>query len=231
MKRTLERGDTSSLYDVFSYAQIIGVIVLAVALSGIARGQSPDSAPDKTTLCELMRSPEQFNGKLVQYRAEYVSKYRWTGFVDDSCAAKIEVGALHVLDTLKPKYGQYAYITNDPSLMHLQDSLEHPERFNWEPITPPLAITLNQDASYGALLKHADAKFRWEDGSGVCPDCPLYRITVSTTGRFDYFPSQSVFVRAGPGGKPYVVGSGDQSVSARVVIQLVSDVEADPISP
>ena len=223
MQRTLGRGHASSLYGMFSGAQIIGVIVLAVAFSGSATGQSPDKSPVKATLCELMKSPEQFNGKLVQFRAEYVSKYRWTGFVDDGCAAKIPVGIHHVLDGF-PVDGQYAYITT-------KDEFEHPERLKLMPMIPPLIVTLNQDASYGALLKYADTKFRWKDG-GVCLDCPLYRTTVSATGRFDYFPSQAFFVQSAPDDKPNILmGGGWDQLFVRVVLQSVSDVTATQISP
>ena len=65
--------------------------------------------PIKASLCELVKAPERFNGRLVQVRAEYVSRFHWTGLKDESCNASIPLGTYHPLDDLGPGDGEYAF--------------------------------------------------------------------------------------------------------------------------
>jgi len=156
----------------------IAAVVLALA-PGIAFAQPTATEPIKTTLCELVKTPEQFNGKMVQFRAEYLSKFQWEGFVDESCSAKIQVSAYGVFDDIRAQDGQ----------THL-------------PVHP------KHDDNYRAFRKYAGTKFRWPDG-GRCQDCPLYRIIVTADGRFDYFAGQTIVVKANPAEKAVGVSDGD----------------------
>jgi hypothetical protein len=203
-------------------------------LAGITEGQArsgslhklqPDnSAPIGTTLCELVRTPESFNGKIVRFRAEYVSKFQWEGFLDDNCSAKVPVGVYHVLDDLKPEQGQYAFSTAG-------DDHTHPERLTWKPIELPRPVQLKENGDYRSFRKFAGTKFRWPDG-GACLDCPLYRINVTATGRFDYFEKQTVAVRANPSAKAFGHSAGDSNDALmRLVLESVSDVAAIPLDP
>lgn len=105
---------------------VITAVVLALA-PGVAFSQSSPNGFIKTTPCELVKTPEQFNGKMVQFRAEFVSKFQWEGFVDENCSAKLQIGVYHPLDDLKPEQGQYAFTKT-------ADDNEHPERLKWRPI-------------------------------------------------------------------------------------------------
>jgi hypothetical protein len=183
-------------------------------------GKSDENEPTKTTLCELVKTPDQFNGKMVQFRAEFVSRFQWEGFVDESCSAKLQIGGSHPLDDLKPEQGQYAFTT--PA-----DDNDHPERLNWKPIPVISPVNLKQDDNYTAFRKCADTKFRWPDG-GACLDCPLYRITVKATGRFDHFETDTVAVRANAVTKASHISYMDAPLS-RLVLQSVSEVSAIPI--
>ena len=82
-----------------------------------------------------------------------------------------------------------------------------------------------EDQSYRQLQEYANAKFRWQDG-GVCLDCPLYRITATIIGRFDYFQTQTVAVRANVStAKPFIHAAGDANAPlSRLVLQSVPDV-------
>jgi len=180
--------------------------------------------PIKTTLCDLLEQPQKFNGRMVLFRAEYISKFRWAGFVDDGCSSKLRVGVYHPLDDLRPQQGQYAFTTAD-------DGNTPPERLTWKPIEPLRPVHLNEDAAYQAFREYAEAKFRWPD-EGFCQDCPLYRISVSATGRFDYFETQTVAVRANPKTKALSYSAGDPNAPLmRLVLESVSDVAAIPIDP
>jgi hypothetical protein len=196
-----------------------------VKLPGPANGTQTDPiTPIKTTLCELAKQPEKFNGKIVTFRAEYFSKFQWAGFVDDSCSATLKVGVSHVLDDLKPNQGQYAFTTT-------ADDNMHPERLNWKPIELPRPVQLKKDADYRSFRKYADTKFRWPDG-GTCLDCPLYRTNVTATGRFDYFEAQTVAVRANPATKAFIYFADEaEAPLLRLVLESVSDVLATPVDP
>ena len=187
-------------------------------------GQTRTGEPIKTSLCELVSDAQRFNGKLVEIRGEFVSRFQWAGFVDENCSAKIPVGAYHVLDDLKPQQGEYAFTTVD-------DDNTHPERLNWKPIVPRPRIDLKEDDNYRSFRKYSDTKFKWPHG-GVCRDCPLHRIIVTADGRFDYFPTQTVSVRANPATKAFQYSAGEPSVPLlRLVLQSVSDMATTPIDP
>ena len=199
------------------FAAVVAVLCLA---SGVLFGQGIPTEPIKTTLCGLVKTPDQFNGKMVQFRAEFVSKFQWERFVDDSCSAKLQVGGSHPLDDLKPDQGQYAFTT--PA-----DDNEHSERLNWKPIPAISPVNLKQDDNYKALRKYSDTKFRWPDG-GVCLDCPLYRISVTAAGRFNHFDTDTVAVRANAATKATHIMYMDAPLS-RLVLQSVSEVSANAI--
>jgi hypothetical protein len=195
---------------------VVGTMI-AVLWPGVMFGQGIPNEPIRTSLCELVKTPDQFSGGMVQFRAEFVSKFQWEGFVDGSCSAKLQLGGSHPLDDLKPEQGQYAFTTPG-------DDNDHPERLNWKPIPAVLPVILNQDDNYRAFRKYAETKFRWLDG-GVCLDCPLYRITVTATGRFDHFQTDIVAVRANAATKAGQISYLDAPLF-RLVLQSVSNVSA-----
>jgi hypothetical protein len=197
---------------------------IAAVLPAMVFGQTKSSAPIQTTLCAIVKEPQRFNGQLIELRAEYVSKFEWIGLKDETCSASIPIGAFHVLDDLKPVDGEYAFITTG-------DELTHPDKLKWKRIEQPRRVRLVKDQKYQQLRKYADAKFRWPDG-GECIDCPLYRITATVTGRFEYFQTQTVAVRANSSAKPYsYAGSNPSTPLFRFVLQSVSDISAISIDP
>jgi hypothetical protein len=187
-------------------------------------GQTSAGKLIKTTLCQLISDPQRFNGKVVEIRSEFVSRFQWEGFVDETCSAKIQVGAHYFLGDLMMQPGQYAFTTID-------DDHTHPERLTWRPIEPRLPVHLKKDGNYRTFRKYSDTKFKWPDG-GRCQDCPLYRITVTADGRFDYFASQTVAVRANSAEKAVGFTAGKPDLPLLwFVLQSVSDVSATPIDP
>jgi hypothetical protein len=198
------------------------ILALAAVLPSALFGQTKPDEPIKITLCELAKAPERFDNKVVEIRSEFLSRFEWEGFVDESCSAKVPVGAYHAYDGLKPEQGQFAFTTVD-------DDNTHPERLNWKPIERRLRVGLKQDANYRAFRKYADTKFRWSDG-GVCRDCPLYKIIVTAVGRFDYFPTQTVSVRANSTTRAFHYSAGESNVPLlRLILSSISNVVATPI--
>jgi hypothetical protein len=200
------------------------VVALITFLSGTLVGQPQTSGPITTSLCELAREPEGFNDKLVEIRSEFVSRFQWEGLVDETCSAKVQVGAHYFLGDLMAQHGQYAFTTND-------GDNTHPERLTWRAIEPRLPVHLKQDNNYRTFRKYSDTKFRWLDG-GRCQGCPLFRVTVTAIGRFDYFPSQNVAIRANPSEKAVGFTAGKPDLPLLwLVLESVSDVSTTPIDP
>ncbi len=187
-------------------------------------GQSAPNEPIKTALCDLTKDPSRFDGRIVEFRSEYVSDLGGARFVDEVCRAKVELGVSHVFDELKPGVGQYAYTeTADQQ----SDEFQHFERLPWKTIQAPVTVRLLQDESYREFRKYADARFRWKDG-GLCRSCPLYRTTVTATGRFDWFRKDWVAVRTDSAATPYIWAGGPLM---RFTLQSVSRVAAIRIDP
>jgi hypothetical protein len=143
--------------------------------------------------------------------------------VDEGCSAKIQVGAFHVLDDLKPEQGEYAFTA-------VKDDNTHPELLDWKPIELPRPVQLKLDDNYRKLRLYADTKFKWPDG-GVCEDCPLNRIEVTAIARFDYFKTQTVSVRANPQTKALSDSAGDDPNAPllRFVLQSIEEVAATTV--
>jgi hypothetical protein len=155
------------------------VVVAFTVLASTLIGQPKANEPIKTSLCELNREPQRFNGKFVEIRNEFVSRFQWEGFIDETCSAKVQVSAYGVFDDIRAQDGQ----THHPV---------HPKH----------------DHNSRAFRNYADTKFRWPDG-GRCQNCPLYRILVTADGRFDYFAGQAGAGGANPAEKAVGISSGD----------------------
>src|ERR1035441_2243234 len=140
--------------------QVVIGTMIAAALPGVMFGQANPDEAIKTTLCELVRTPEQFNGKMVQFRAEYVSDLQRTSFEDEKCGAVVAVGVSHIFDELKPGVGQYAYteIADEQS-----DEFKHFDRLPWKTIEQPITVHLLKNENYEEFRKFVDAKYRSEE--------------------------------------------------------------------
>jgi hypothetical protein len=66
------------------------IIWLALGCA-VAFGQMKTQEPIQTTLCEIIKQPERFNGKLVEFRAQIESgvMYLPSGVSNESCAADV----------------------------------------------------------------------------------------------------------------------------------------------
>ncbi|MGA2436087.1 MAG: hypothetical protein ABSG25_12455, partial [Bryobacteraceae bacterium] len=191
-------------------------------LAGRTASQPQPEQPTTTSLCELAKNPAAYDGRIVQVRSQFVSRFHWAGFIDGNCSAKISVGVHHVLDDLTPQQGEYAFTTSS-------EDFKRPERLNWKPMEAPRPVPLRENESYRIFKLFAEAKSRWADGA-VCADCPLYRITVTATGRFEYFETQTVAVRANAGAQPVLHAAGNAPL-LRLALESLSGVEAMPIHP
>jgi hypothetical protein len=75
---------------------VVVVAGIAAVLPTEVFGQSKGGAPIHTTLCELVKTPEPFNGKIVQVRVIVRLGFEESVIRDRSCSAEIWVEGLDV---------------------------------------------------------------------------------------------------------------------------------------
>jgi hypothetical protein len=69
------------------------VAVFAVAtLPGLMFGQTNSEEPIKTTLCDLVKAPKRFNGKMVQVRATVIAGFEASLLQDKNCSIWFTAG-------------------------------------------------------------------------------------------------------------------------------------------
>jgi hypothetical protein len=86
------------------------LVALLAVLSSALAGQANSGEPIRTSLCELVKKPQHFNGKQIEMRSEFVSRFRWEGFVDETCPAKVQMSAYGIFDDLRAQDGQIHYL-------------------------------------------------------------------------------------------------------------------------
>jgi hypothetical protein len=119
--------------------------------------------PIKTTICELVKNPEPFNGKLVQVRATVRTGFEHSLVEDKSCDSRI-------------------WFTG-PGATYM--TIGRP------PAPTGAAVVLKDDREYRRMERylskqwHPRKYFPWQKVD-ICIDCSLYVVTATITGRFDY---------------------------------------------
>jgi hypothetical protein len=205
----------------------IGTAFIAAAiLSGPGFGQSQGDQPVKVALCEVLKSPERFNGKMVEIRAEalQIAIGLGEGLRDDACSGRLFFGG----DGFPALSGgsEYAFI-NTPA------DLQHPERLVWKPIRLPPPVEFIRTEGFDEYKKYVFQRLKNPDGSTRF-DCPAFDITMTVIGRFDYVDHSLVAIKENPSAKPSwrLAGFGHmQGSMSRLVWQSVLDVVVRPIAP
>lgn len=204
---------------------LAALAVVVASVPGSGYGQTDTAAPIDTTLCELKQAPEEFNGKMIRVRATIVSGFEVGGLNDKSCDAFLLLDVDGFRD-LEKRAGEFAFIRS-PS------EADHPKRLKWRRLRMPSPVEPTHDASYGRYRTYQRQRFIGEDG-GACFRCPLFELTATVVGRFDWLEQLFVAYRENQNDKPSVYGVGFGHLNAsrtRLVWQSVSDVVATPIDP
>jgi len=152
------------------------VAVAATVAAGVLLLLPKAESPIRTTVCEVMRQPERFNGKIVQIRTNVVSGMETGGLLDRSCSGFILVDNFDT--TLSRLKGEFAYLKS-------LDDLKEPESLTWRPIETPRPVFCNENGPYRALLYYVGKKLRVGKDRRICYQCSLFEVTATMTGRFD----------------------------------------------
>jgi len=119
-------------------------------------GQEKTYEPIKTTLCEIMKTPEWYNGKMVEMRVVVSHGFEVSLLRDESCASAIWLPGTLVTMT---SFGRQ------------------------RPTGPP--ITLKKDSEYQKMAEFLGANYT-RTQNRPCMHCPLYVVTINATGRFEH---------------------------------------------
>ncbi|HWC95589.1 MAG TPA: hypothetical protein VG456_02535 [Candidatus Sulfopaludibacter sp.] len=159
-----------------SAVAIIVASVCATVLPGALLAQTA-STPIKTSLCEMVKEPARFNGKIVQLRAIVNTGFEWSVLQDESCpndTVHLEFGV-----TKNSIFGDavaFAYIGSP-------GDVKYPASLQWQPKPPNPHITLRQDSQFRTLAIYLGKEENLKKTG--CLHCPLYRVVATITGGFE----------------------------------------------
>ena len=112
--------------------------------------------PIRTTLCEILKAQDRFNGKMVQVRAKVYFGFEASLLRDEGHSIWLSTG--------------------------LPMTMFSPGRHT-KPSGP--LIALKKDAEYQKMMDYLGRLYKDENGI-TCEGCPLYEVTVDAVGRFEH---------------------------------------------
>ena len=179
---------------------------LVAVLPSMGYAQDKLDSPIKTTVCELIRTPDHYNGKMVSIRGPILIAFEGFGVDTSHCEGnRIDVWL---------EYG------SGPK--------RQPTTWCCGEMVPRDPLRVVQNNEFRKFHRYLTAQSR----TSGCYEgqCYLYDMTATLTGRFDAVETMTC-----PDGKsrcPKGGGFGHFGLSpSRIVIESVSDVVAKPISP
>ena len=202
----------------------VDVLWFAV-IPGVASGQAGGTEPIQTTLCQVVASPEFFNGKVVQFRAAIATGPESSTLKDDHCFADVWFSAGDT--STAPAAREFAY-------MHTFWDFRTPERLEWRPVPLLQPIVLSRNRAYRRYWKLIDKPCKSKGLRSTSP-CPAYQVAGTFMGRFDYSDGRLIVTREVESKR--IVGIGPVRFghlggwNSQFVLQSVSDVVATPTEP
>ena len=126
----------------------------------VAFGQMKSDEPVKTTVCEIVRSPALFNGKIITLRGPIQIAFENFGLSVSECTEK-------KMDYVWLEYGRGP--KRQPTIWCCGD------------MVPRDSSVLLQDTEFRRFHHYITA----EKKAKGCHNCYLYQVTATLTGRFD----------------------------------------------
>jgi hypothetical protein len=138
----------------------VQIVITAVVLPIAAFGQAMAPEPIKTTVCEVVRTPALFNGKIITLRSPIQIAFEDFGLSVSECAEK-------KIDYVWLEYGKGP--KRQPTIWCCGD------------MVPRDSLVLKQDREFRRFHHYITATKKAKG----CYDCYLYHVTATLTGRFD----------------------------------------------
>jgi len=171
------------------------ILLLSILLSS-ASDMNPkgSEAPIQTSLCEIVRNPECFNGKMVQFRAQVSIGFESSLLRNKMNDPRFDDCVIW-LDTRDSIFCcEYAEIS---SISDLTDP-DRRAQLQWKPLPILMPVILKEDEEFRRLQKYLGKKYKQKKGV-ICHGCNQYEVTATVTGRFDYGENKMMAVRDNAG--------------------------------
>lgn len=200
--------------------------LFSVLVAPPSRATDP-AEPIPTTLCAIVKTPEQFNGKKVSVSATAITNFEASILNDKTCGSDASVWFSYGDDRHTPS------AATEHALIRSLADIKYPESLQWRPIEVPPLITVKADSEFKRLDSYLSKQFK-PKGRNLCISCPLYSVTATFTGRLDYADHR---LRAYRNKEGKVIGAGGNGFGylgawdVRLVMETVSDVVATRIDP
>lgn len=208
----------------FAVLRTLALAVCFTVLSSAHLAQANTEEPVKATLCELVKNPKLFTGKMVQIRANVVSRFEVNALSDGfGCQIWLEWPHGTYVTSGDGDGTEYA------AIKALSD-IKHEDQLDWKPLPRPRPVLLRRDRNYDKLVRCLNRDYKGSRGMR-CISCPLCEASATVVGRFDHKERGMVAIR-GPKG---IIGVGFggfghlNSWPSQLVPESVSDVVTKPI--
>lgn len=169
-----------------------------------------------TTVCDILKNPQSFNGKTVRIKGTVVAGFEQFVVKGAGCGQAVDAIWLAYPEGTKAKAG--------PAVMlHLQPA----GNFEGTSATPQRApVTLQKDKAFKEFDSHLAAPYK---SNAVCLGCNRYAVSATLVGRLDGVANAG-FSRNAAGKIVGISGFGNlNAYRARLVLQSVADVSAQEV--
>lgn len=185
-----------------------------------AQAQTPPSlrrpSPITTTVCKILEDPSTFNNKLVRVRGYVSVSFEYSILSSESCSDGIWFA---LADGSGPP-GLAATVNGQGS------PGEKDPNGHWR---DPVPVKLVRDANFEKFVSYLAESAKVQPGRPCGPDCHLYRVTATFTGRIDGVSKEIHTAHSGRSASQPLdfKGFGQMGLfDAQLVVQSVKDVEA-----
>jgi hypothetical protein len=182
-------------------------------------GTPQAGAPVDTTVCDVVKKPEAFDGKIVRIKGTVIAgfdEFVITDAADPNCGFTVNAIWLAYPAGTKGKAGPAAMVVVQPA-KNFTGTVAPPTR---------AAVTLDKAGDRGKDFKQFDSLLaqKHEKGADMCLGCTRYEVTATLVGRLDSVADATL--KRDASGK--IVGFGGfgnmNAYPARLVLESVSDV-------
>jgi hypothetical protein len=189
--------------------------VLFGLLLGFGCGLHAQAAPVDVKVCDVVKNPASFDGKMVRIKGTVVAgfdEFMIKDATDPNCGFQVNGIWLSYPQGSKAKSGPVAIVTAQPA-HNFAGTLKAATR------TPVTLEKSKEFKQFDSLLAQSHQK-----GADMCLGCARYEVTATLVGRLDGVPDASI--KRDASGK--IVGFGGfgnmNAYPARLVLESVSDV-------
>ncbi len=194
---------------------VLSGLLLASGCGLHAQAAAPPAGPIDVNVCDVVKSPASFDGKIVRIKGTVVAgfdEFAIKDATDPNCGFQVNAIWLSYPQGSKAKSGPVAIVTAQPA---------HNFAGTWKAATrTPVTLDKSKDfKQFDSLLAQPHQK-----GQDLCLGCARYEVTATLIGRLDTVADASI--KRDHSGK--IVGLGGfgnmNAYPARLVLESVSNV-------